>query len=220
MEAFGPSNRRALIANALVPCLSAATYYIVMIWMAVFMETLVDPAVPHAFGINTAVGTLALVHTFLAGYLADWSGNYKKLMKWSGVMLAITAPLFLHLSGEGNPWVAFSCQFTLSVFMNVWNGSMVPWMVESFPPNVRLTSVNVGYNIAVSIAGGFSPAMATLLVDRFTNSSPGYIITFTAALSLLGLYIAPEESNTAQVEVPSENIEMEATTMVEGHDIT
>mmetsp|Transcript_4103 Transcript_4103/g.6225 ORF Transcript_4103/g.6225 Transcript_4103/m.6225 type:complete len:482 (-) Transcript_4103:3698-5143(-) len=219
-DTFGPSNRRALIAAAMVPCFPAATYYVVMIWMAIFMETLVDPPVPHAFGINTAVGVLAIVHTFLGGYIADLYGNYAQLMVWSGILIAITAPLALHLTANGDPGVAFTCQFILSFLSSLWNGAMLPWMVQSFPPHVRLTSCNIGYNTAVMIAGGFSPAIATLLVDRFSNSAPGYILTFTAAISLLGLYIAPNESYTAQVEPTPEETEMTVSNRVEGHDIT
>ena len=48
---------------------------------------------------------------------------------------------------------------------------------------------------SVLICGGFAPAVATLLVDRFSNASPGYILTALSVVSWLGLYIAPDLGN-------------------------
>lgn len=64
---------------------------------------------------------------------------------------------------------------------------MCAWLVESFPPEIRLTSVAVGYNIAQAIVGGSSPALATYLVDTHGQSSPGYMVSVLAIFSLSGL---------------------------------
>ena len=200
-EAFSRENRRALIASALVPCLPAATYYIVFIWMAIYMESILDPPVPHAFAINTVVGVIGIFLVFLGGLISDCYGKYVRLMFMSSACLAVLGPLLLHFVGLGNPGVAFVCQTTFALILSIWNGAMIPWMIKSFPPHVRLTSVCIGYNIAVSICGGFAPAVATLLVDRFSNSSPGYIMTVLAGVSWIGLYIAPEQQATVNEEM-------------------
>ena len=61
------------------------------------------------------------------------------------------------------------------------------WLVESFPPAIRLTSVAVGYNIAQAIVGGSSPALATYLVDTYALVAPGYMVSVIAIFSLSGL---------------------------------
>ena len=66
---------------------------------------------------------------------------------------------------------------------------MCAWLVESFPPEIRLTSVAVGYNIAQAVAGGTSPALATILVDKFGKTSPGFMVSIIAIFSVTGLYI-------------------------------
>ena len=72
---------------------------------------------------------------------------------------------------------------------------MCAWLVESFPESIRLTSVATGYNIAQAFIGGSSPAIATYLVDTIGNYSPGIMVSVIAALSLFGLYIAPEANS-------------------------
>jgi hypothetical protein len=64
---------------------------------------------------------------------------------------------------------------------------------------MRLTCVGIGYNIAHAIVGGSSPALATYLVDKYGSTSPGYMITIIALLSLTGLYLAPDASGVQEI---------------------
>ena len=68
---------------------------------------------------------------------------------------------------------------------------MCAWLVETFPPAIRLTSVAVGYNISQAIVGGSSPAVATFIVDRFGIRFPGLMVSAIAVVAVFGLYIAP-----------------------------
>ena len=211
-EAFSPSNRRALIAAALVPCFSAATYYIVFVWLAIYMEAIVDPPVPHAFMISTSIGILGIFMSFLGGWISDFYPKYVQLMFFSSAIIAVISPIFLIFIGNGNPWIAFLCQTTIGLLLSIWSGAMLPWLIASFPPRVRLTSVSIGYNLAVGICGGFSPAVATLLVDNFASYSPGFIMTALAVVSWTGLCIAPknmeEVSGTERPSFKNVGVEM------------
>lgn len=71
---------------------------------------------------------------------------------------------------------------------------MCSWLVESFPPAIRLTSVAVGYNIAQAIGGGLSPALATYMNDSFGPNSVGFLISVISIFSVFGLCIAPTTS--------------------------
>jgi len=52
-----------------------------------------------------------------------------------------------------------------------------------------MTSANLAYNLAVGLCGGFSPFVATLLVDKYGNAAPGYIVSVLAVVSWIGLYV-------------------------------
>lgn len=45
-------NLAPLLASALVPMLPCANYYVTFVWMAVYMETILDPPIQGAFWIN------------------------------------------------------------------------------------------------------------------------------------------------------------------------
>ena len=199
--ALSKTNRRAFIAAILIPTMGAAAYYIVFVWFARFMDSLVDPPIPHAFAITSYNGLLAgIVFTIFGGWFADWVGDYAKVMIVSGVLLAVSFPVCLHFIGTGfgsdNEYtgvVAFLIQLYLGIVLAVWSGAQAPWMVLIFPPEIRLTSIAIGYNICLAIWGGFSPLLATVLVEQISNSAPGYLIIATFVLSHIALCIAPKE---------------------------
>ena len=209
-ETFGTSNRRALIASALVPCLPAATYYITFVWLAIFMETLADPPVPHAFAITSMVGFLAIFANFIGGYIADYIGRRSLVMVVTATLIGIIGPIILYgIASTSDPYVAFGGQISLGLLLAIWNGAMLPWMVTQFPKHLRLTSMNIGYNLAVGICGGFSPAIATILVDRVSAFSPGLILTILSVVSIFGIYLGSTGggSSTGGVEMtPPSNL--------------
>jgi len=212
LEAISPSNRRALFASMLVPTFPAAAYYISYVWLPVYFETIIK--VPHAFLIATITGVLGMVFNISGGLLSDHytSSKYVVIMVISSACMAIMGPVFLTLvnitsnkdgNNENNTTliiVCSACQITFAFCLSIWNGSMIPWMVHQFPPHVRLTSVNIGYNVAMSICGGFAPAIATLMVDKVSNTSPGYMLTAVAFLSWIGLCIAPPSPSSNEEE--------------------
>ena len=61
------------------------------------------------------------------------------------------------------------------------------WLVEAFPPDARLTSVAIGYNVAQAIMGGSAPTLATISADAWVVA-PGFLLTGIALLSLIGLH--------------------------------
>jgi len=188
-KACMPQNRMALLATSFTPMLWAAGFYITFVWMAIYMETLVDPPVKGAFWINAMALLLGMTFMLpLAGHLSD-TWVRLQCMTVSAVLLAILGPLMVLLIGKGNSFLAFVAQWILGVLLSFFGGPLCAWLVENFSPEVRLTSASLGYDIAHATVGGFSPALATLMYDDVGMAGPGLLYPIFAALSLMGLYI-------------------------------
>jgi MHS family proline/betaine transporter-like MFS transporter len=177
--------------------------------MAIFMESIIE--VPHAFGINTAVGAIGLGLCFVGGWIADYFGRKARvpIMLISSLIFGIVAPFFLSIMGEGDPWMCFLLQLTMAILLGIFGGAMQPWLIANFPPRIRLTSTNISYNLAVALIGGFSPAAATLLVDHFNNAAPGFIITGLTVLAWIGLWVGssgPKWDDNKVEMVPNRNL--------------
>ena len=81
------------------------------------------------------------------------------------------------------------------------------WLVEKFPPNIRLTSAALGYDLAHCTASAFSPLVATLLVQEVSITAPGYIYPFFAVFAVIGMFMSTKIHQSGGVEDES-NVQM------------
>ena len=87
-------------------------------------------------------------------------------------------------------------KFNVSISFTCWVVSMWVWFYEQFPESIRVTAIAVGYNISSALVGGFTPAVATIMVDEIGLVSPSLIYVVLSIFALTGLYIAPKYDNT------------------------
>jgi len=205
-KALSKKHRKAMIAAILIPTLDSATHYLMLVWLVIFMSSIVNPPVPHAFNINVVNGVLGgVVLAVLGGWFADYIGNYSLVFLISASLLIVLSPPCFALVGAGLPHsgvIAFLIQLILVLFSAGATGALVPWVCLLFPPEIRLTSVSLGFNISTSIWGGFSPLLATIFADQISYAAPGYLLSIAGILSLIGLWIG----DSIEKEHPQSNV--------------
>lgn len=211
--AFRKENRRALLSATFVPMLWSGGFYLSFVWMVIYMKDLSNNPIDSAFTVNNIALLLSVVLLFPpAGILSDKFGRIP-IMSIGGVCM-LFSPFFVHTIGLGDPFSAFVSQVCLGIFLSLWCSPMMAWLAESFKPELRLTAVSIGYNIAQALIGGSFPFIATLMTgSRLGNASPGYLLTGAALLGLIGLSIAPpkpkyDEEIKIHSPVPISNEEM------------
>jgi MHS family proline/betaine transporter-like MFS transporter len=120
LAAFGKGNRRGLLCASLVPMLWSAGFYLSFVWMATFMDSLIDDAVPNAFGVNSASLFLSVCLLFpLAGILSDKIGR-RKVMFMGGIAMGLLSPLMVIVISQGNAAKAFFCQTIMGISLSLW----------------------------------------------------------------------------------------------------
>jgi MHS family proline/betaine transporter-like MFS transporter len=98
---FSKENRRSLIASSLVPILWSAGFYLCFVWMAIYMAEPIDPAVPHAFGVNSAALLFSVCILFpIAGHLSDRYGRLF-IMTIGGISMMVLSPILIVVVGQG-----------------------------------------------------------------------------------------------------------------------
>lgn len=206
--AFRKGNRMALLEAALVPCIWASGFYVSFIWMAIFMDELMDPPIKNAFWINTLAMFFGMTFMLpVAGAFSDRVGRVR-LMTASGVGLVALGPVLLIMISKGIPFVAFICQLVLGILLSFFGGPLCAWLVENFSAEVRLTSASLGYDTAHALVGGFAPLMATALLTNVGLWAPGLIYVVFGIASLIGIYLTYifggsqiEETTSADLEL-------------------
>jgi len=189
-EVFKRENLPALVSATLTPMLWGAGFYTTFVWMAIYMEVLIDPPIEHGFWINAVALLFGIIIPLpLTGMLSDRIGR-DKTMSIGIVGLAILGPIAIKVISNGVAIEAFLAQWTLGIFLSFFGGPMNAWLVEKFPPKVRLTSAALGYDLAHCSASAFSPLAATLLVQNYGHNSPGIMYPFFAVLAVGGMYMS------------------------------
>jgi MFS transporter, MHS family, proline/betaine transporter len=195
--AFSQENRRSLRASSMVPLLWSGGFYLTFVWMAIYMKDLINPPVPAAFGVNSCSLLILALSFPLAGALSDFIGR-RAVMTVGGMLYGCCGPIVIVVIGKlgsGNAMIAFAAQAGLGFALALWGAPMCAWLVESFEPSARLTSVSIGYNVAQAIGGGLSPFVATLLVDEVGTSAPGIVLFALSVVSLCGLWLVAPRGN-------------------------
>jgi len=188
-EAIKRENWAALASSILVPMLYGGGFYISVVWMAIFMDTLINPPVNGAFWVNLAANCFGLTLTgFFTGWLSDRVGRVK-VMAFGAITVGIAAPFLIYIISGGNTVEALFAQMALCFFLAFYCGPFCAWLVEKFPPKIRLTSAALGFNIGICISSGFSPALATALVRTWVVA-PGFIFPALAVLGLIGMFLS------------------------------
>jgi len=203
---------RTLLSACLVPMVWSGGFYITFVWMPTFMKDFVVPPVSQPFVINSAALFVMCLLFPLSGWLSDCCGR-ERTMKVGGLCFIVIAPLAMMIIGNGNnpPFLLFLSQSVLGFSLSLWGAPMMAWLVESFAPDARLTSVAIGYNIAHAIAGGLTPLVATVIADVYPIAGPGFLLTGIGIVSLVGLLCVAPSGKEERSEEENHDLEFVVT---------
>ncbi|WP_236794440.1 MFS transporter [Amycolatopsis sp. GM8] len=139
------------------------------------------------WGTAIAIGLAALT-TPLYGLLSERVGGRRMLIGANIAFLVLSYPLFLGLAHAKSIAVAVIFH---TVFMQISAAQAAPiWALVThlFPTRVRASGMAVGYNIGVTVAGGFGPFIAAQLV-LWTGSAlaPAYWVIGGTVIGLASI---------------------------------
>nr|WP_146069482.1 MFS transporter [Cryobacterium sp. Y11] len=125
------------------------------------------------------------------GKLADRVGS-ARVMFWAAtgtIMLGV--PLFTLLNQSPNLPTMIGIELVLGVLATAYFAPMPAIMSAMFPVQIRTTGLSLGYNIGVTVFGGFAPFIVTFLIGT-TGSLlvRGYYLVAVAALSLCSIVVS------------------------------
>lgn len=165
------------------------------IYTALFMPTyaIVNLGMPTkgAFVSTLVFGVVMSIGSPFAGKLADAVGP-ARVMTWAATgTLVLGVPLFMLLNQSPTLMTMIGIELVLGVLATAYFAPLPALMSAMFPVQIRSTGLSLGYNIGVTVFGGFAPFILTFLIST-TGSLlvPGYYLVAIAALSLGSLVVS------------------------------
>jgi MHS family proline/betaine transporter-like MFS transporter len=135
--------------------------------------------------VATSAGLLVIVVLApVFGALSDRIGRRRLLLGAATAIVLLTYPAMALLAAAPSTGSLLVFQLVFAVAIAAFTGPAPAAMAEVCPPQVRSTSVSIGYNLAVAVFGGFAPFVATWLVATTGNTlSPAWYVVVTCAVS-------------------------------------
>ena len=105
-----------------------AACILAFVWMAIFMEVLIDPPIEHGFWVNGLALLFGIILPLpLTGMLSDHYGR-DKTMGVGAVGLAVLGPIMINIisSSSGHSIRAFFAQTTIGLFLSLFGEFVCP----------------------------------------------------------------------------------------------
>ncbi|CBJ36022.1 MFS transporter [Ralstonia solanacearum] len=122
----------------------------------------------------------------IAGRLADRYSRKRVLIPSRVLMLLLVYPAFAFLGAHPTPPALYAVSALLAVFVAAQIVPVLVMIPELFPKHVRATGIALTYVVSASFFGGFSPFVASWLVERSGNPlAPAWYVAAACLVSLV-----------------------------------
>ncbi len=158
-----------------------------------------------SFGLTIVNGLFSIVTEAGSGWLCDRFGR-KPVMIVPGVLLLVSIfPCFWVMSHARNLWQLYGAETVLVAFAGVSSVPVIVAITEQLPAKVRSGAVAIVYALAISLFGGSTSSVITLLI-RFTGNplAPAWYWSIAMIVGLVAMVLIPESAPVKQKsEIPS-----------------
>jgi MHS family proline/betaine transporter-like MFS transporter len=180
----------ALVTQFGLTIFNTASFFFTLYYMPTWL-TSVAKVMPQdqALEVNSIGLAFMVCVTPFIGILSDRIGRKPVLMASCAGFILLCYPLLKLVTVEGTFGVVLAVQIVLVLFTAGFSACSPAAYVELFPTRVRYSGLSVGYNLAVTVFGGFAPFIATLLVFATGNnlSAAFYVIACAAVTSIFAV---------------------------------
>jgi MFS family permease len=179
---------RSLLVGMGISILWAVAVYVLLIFMPVLVQKTFGITAAQAFG-SSLIGNIVFVcGCFAFGALADRIGNTRVLMIGVVLLLLGVLPLFLCLSVSKSTTTLVLVLSAFGVMVSSFTSVAPAALSGLFPTRVRATGVSIVYNAAITIFGGFSPAILTWIGGNSGSVfAPAWYVVLAAVPAIIAI---------------------------------
>jgi len=194
------ANWSLVVMGTMLVTMTTVCFYMITAYTPTFGRTALHLADRENLIVTLCVGISNFIWLPVMGALSDKVGRRPLLITFTVLTLLTAYPALLWLVSNASFARLLTIELWLSFIFGSYNGAMVVYLTEIMPPDVRASGFSLAYSLATALFGGFTPAIATYLIEVTHNKAmPGI---WLSAAALAGLIATLWSRHSARLRVP------------------
>lgn len=191
---------RLLVQMVILLIPPAILYMLIFVYAASYLTDQMHVSSARALDITSFNLFIMAAALPFYGWLADRMGLRWTYMVGAAATGILAIPLWNLMYSESLV-VVFIGQFVFSLIAGIAWALAITVLTMMSPPNLRCSSVAMGYNLSMAAFGGTTPVLATYLVKLTAdNYTPVYYLMIAVVISLPVIWRLPKLIAAAQMQ--------------------
>ncbi len=191
-----------VVAGMLLVSMTTVSFYLITVYTPTFGREVLKLSVSNVLIVTFCVAISNFIWLPVMGALSDRIGRKPLLIVFTLLTILTSYPALAWLVADPGFGKMLIVELWLSFLYASYNGAMVVALTEIMPVDVRTAGFSLAYSLATAIFGGFTPAVATGLIQiTGDKAAPGFWMSFAAVCGLaatLYLYRRKEVTGLAK----------------------
>jgi len=191
-------NWKLVIAGMMLVSMTTVSFYLITVYTPTFGKNVLKLSTESALIVTFCVGISNFIWLPVMGALSDRIGRRPLLLVFTVLTILTAYPAMTWLVGDATFGKMLIVELWLSFLYASYNGAMVVALTEVMPVDVRTAGFSLAYSLATAIFGGFTPAIATGLIElTHDKAAPGLWMSFAAVCGLIATLVLYRKKSLA-----------------------
>jgi MFS transporter, MHS family, citrate/tricarballylate:H+ symporter len=179
-----------VITGMMLVAMTTVSFYLITIYTPTFGKNVLKLSTTDSLIVTLCVGVSNFIWLPIMGALSDRIGRRPILIFFTVLTILSAYPAMTWLTSAPSFEKMLVVELWLSFLYASYNGAMVVALTEVMPVEVRTAGFSLAYSLATAIFGGFTPAIATALIEATGDkAAPGLWMTFAAVCGLIATVV-------------------------------
>lgn len=180
------TNWAVVLLGMMLVVMTTVSFYAITVYTPTFGKNVLKLTTTDSLIVTFCVAISNFFWLPVMGALSDKIGRKPILMLFSGLTLLTAYPALAWLVAAPSFTNMLMVLLWLSFLYGSYNGAMVVALTEIVPVEVRTAGFSLAYALATALFGGFTPLVATYLIEATGDkAAPGLWMAFAGACGLV-----------------------------------
>ncbi len=178
-------NWRIVLAGTMMVTMTTTAFYLITAYTPTYGRSALHLSEYNALIVTLCVGVSNFVWLPVMGGLSDRLGRRPLLIGFTVVAIVTAYPALSWMASNVSFSRLLAVELWLSFVYGGYNGAMVVYLAEIMPAEVRASGFSLAYSLATALFGGFTPMIATYLIQvSGDRAMPAVWLSAAAAIGL------------------------------------